>query len=133
MNRIVTAFAVLLIPLTGGGQQGKILTLSECYALAESASALAIEKSLHHDIWQIRDRNLSTGWLPSLDASGNFVYNSEVIDISNSLGALPIPGIADAIKPLPNEQYKLAVDISQVIYDGGSIKGPVKLRRPVFL
>lgn len=123
MNRIVTAFAVLLIPLTGGGQQGKILTLSECYALAESASALAIEKSLHHDIWQIRDRNLSTGWLPSLDASGNFVYNSEVIDISNSLGALPIPGIADAIKPLPNEQYKLAVDINQVLYDGGSIKG----------
>ena len=36
---------------------------------------------------------------------------------------MPVQGIADAIKPLPHEQYKLSVDINQVIYDGGAIKG----------
>jgi outer membrane protein TolC len=100
----------------------RVITLRECYEKAETASALAGEKDSYRLIRELKDKNLSRGWLPTLDASGNFVYNSEVIDISNSLGSLPVPGIADAIKPLPHEQYKLSVDINQVIYDGGAIK-----------
>jgi outer membrane protein TolC len=45
------------------------------------------------------------------------------------LGSLPIPGIADAIKPLPHEQYKLTLDINQVIYDGGAIKSARALEK----
>ena len=45
------------------------------------------------------------------------------------LGSLPIPGIAGAIKPLPHEQYKVTVDINQVIYDGGAIKGARELEK----
>jgi len=123
MNRITLAFIVLIIPWIAEGQNGLTLTLGDCYAKAETASALAGEKDSYRRIWELKDKNLSRAWLPSLDASGNFVYNSEVVDISNSLGSLPIPGIADAIKPLPHEQYKVNVDINQVIYDGGAIKG----------
>lgn len=123
MNRTALAFIVLIIPWIAEGQNGKTLTLGDCYAKAETASALAGEKDSYRRIWELKDKNLSRAWLPSLDASGNFIYNSEVIDISNSLGSLPIPGIADAIKPLPHEQYKINIDINQVIYDGGAIKG----------
>jgi outer membrane protein TolC len=49
--------------------------------------------------------------------------------MSGVLGSLPIPGIADAIKPLPHEQYKVTVDINQVIYDGGAIKGARALEK----
>jgi outer membrane protein TolC len=49
--------------------------------------------------------------------------------MSSVLGSLPIPGIADAIKPLPHEQYKITVDINQVIYDGGAIKGARALEK----
>ena len=45
------------------------------------------------------------------------------------LGNLPIPGIANAIKPLPHEQYKVTLDINQVIYDGGAIKGARALEK----
>jgi outer membrane protein TolC len=45
------------------------------------------------------------------------------------LGSLPVPGIADMIKPLPHEQYKITVDINQVIYDGGAIKGARALEK----
>ena len=38
------------------------------------------------------------------------------------LGSLPIPGIDDLIKPLPHDQYKVTLDINQLIYDGGAIK-----------
>ena len=100
----------------------KILTLKECYNLAESVSAIAGEKNTYSDIWQLKDKNLSKGWLPSLDANGSIIYNSSVVDLSDMLGSLPIPGIDDLIKPLPHDQYKVTLDINQLIYDGGAIK-----------
>jgi outer membrane protein TolC len=101
----------------------KILTLRECYNRALTANALASEKETYLNISKIKDNNLSKGWLPTLDANGSFIYNSSVVDMGSALGSLPIPGIANAIKPLPHEQYKITVDINQVIYDGGAIKG----------
>jgi outer membrane protein TolC len=101
----------------------KTITLKECYDLGLTANSLAGEKEAYSNISRIKDENLSKGWLPTLDANGSFVYNSSVVDIGSSLGALPIPGISNAIKPLPHEQYKITVDINQVIYDGGAIKG----------
>jgi len=123
MNRLTLVFIFLAISWIASGQNGTMLTLGECYRKAEAASALAGEKDSYRQIWEFRDRNISSGWLPTLDVSGSFVYNSEVIDIGNSLGSLPVPGIADAVKPMPHEQYRLNVDINQVIYDGGAIKG----------
>ncbi|MDP3001920.1 MAG: TolC family protein, partial [Bacteroidales bacterium] len=106
-----------------------ILTLKECYDRAMITNALAGEKEAYSKISQLKDNNLSKGWLPTLDANGSFVYNSSVIDMSSVLGSLPIPGIANAIKPLPHEQYKISFDINQVIYDGGAIKGARALEK----
>jgi len=114
-------------PVTSHAQ--KILTLKECYDRAMITNALAGEKEAYSKISQLKDNNLSKGWLPTLDANGSFVYNSSVIDMSSVLGSLPIPGIADAIKPLPHEQYKISFDINQVIYDGGAIKGARALEK----
>ena len=110
-------------------QAQKILTLKECYAQAMTTNALAGEKEAYSNISRIKDNNLLKGWLPTLDANGNIMYNSSVIDMSSALGSLPIPGIANAIKPLPHEQYKITLDINQVIYDGGAIKGARALEK----
>jgi outer membrane protein TolC len=107
----------------------KILTLRECYDKAYTTNALSGEKIGYTDISRLKDENLAKGWLPTLDANGSFIYNSSVIDMSSVLGNLPIPGIANAIKPLPHEQYKVTVDINQVIYDGGAIKGARALEK----
>jgi outer membrane protein TolC len=107
----------------------KILTLKECYDRALTSNALVGEKVAYSDISKLKDENLSKGWLPTLDANGSFIYNSSVVDMSSALGSLPIPGIASAIKPLPHEQYKITVDINQVIYDGGAIKGARALEK----
>jgi outer membrane protein TolC len=110
-------------------QAQKILTLKECYDQAYSTNTLSGEKNGYSHISKLKDENLTKGWLPTLDANGSFLYNSSVIDMSGVLGSLPIPGIAGAIKPLPHEQYKLTVDINQVIYDGGAIKGARELEK----
>lgn len=107
----------------------KILTLKECYDRAAIASAISGENTGLSDISKLKDVNLAKGWLPTIDANGSLIYNSSVVDMSSVLGSLPIPGIAGAIKPLPHEQYKVTVDINQVIYDGGAIKGARELEK----
>lgn len=124
--KFLTGF-MLLIPFTVFSQ--KIMTLRECYDMAMTATPIASEREAYSQISMVKDKNLSKSWLPTLDASGSFIYNSSVVDMTDILGALPIPGIAGMIKPLPHEQYKLTVDINQVIYDGGAIKGARALEK----
>jgi outer membrane protein TolC len=107
----------------------KILSLKECYDMAGKTNALAGEKEAYSSLSKIKDDNLLKGWLPELDANGSFIFNSSVIDMGGVLGSLPIPGIAGAIKPLPNEQYKVTLDINQVFYDGGVIKSARDLEK----
>jgi outer membrane protein TolC len=123
MKRILLLIIILILPWTLIIKAQKILTLKECYDHAMTTNALAGEKEAYLNISKLKDNNLSRGWLPTLDANGSILYNSSVIDMGGILGSLPFPGIADAIKPLPHEQYKITVDINQVFYDGGAIKG----------
>jgi outer membrane protein TolC len=129
MKRKVLIIIILIIPWAITTSAQKILTLKECYDKAASANALAGEKTGYSDISRLKDENLVREWLPTLDANGSLIYNSSVLDMSSVLGSLPIPGIAGAIKPLPNEQYKITVDVNQVIYDGGAIKGSRALEK----
>ena len=129
MKRKVLILIILTITRASIIQAQKILTLKECYELAMTSNAIAGEKTAYSEISKLKDNNLAKGWLPTLDANGSLIYNSSVVDISTALGSLPIPGIASAIKPLPHEQYKISVDINQVIYDGGAIKGARALEK----
>jgi len=127
MKRKLLIGFMVLVPFTVFSQ--KIMTLRECYDKAMLATPIAREREAYSQISAVRDKNLSKSWLPTLDAGGSFLYNSSVIDMTDILGSLPIPGIAGAIKPLPHEQYKINVDINQVIYDGGAIKGARALEK----
>jgi outer membrane protein TolC len=123
MKKIVLILFILIIPWPSVVQGQKVLTLKECYDRAMISNAIAGEKDAYSSISKIKDNNLSKVWLPTLDANGSFLYNSSVVDMSSALGSLPIQGIANALKPLPHEQYKITLDINQVFYDGGAIKG----------
>jgi len=129
MKRKILILFILITHCSLALHAQKILTLKECYDHAMSTNVLAGERDAYSNISKIKDENLSKEWLPTLDANGSFVYNSSVIDMGGILGSLPIPGIADAIKPLPHEQYKITVDINQPIFDGGAIKGAIALEK----
>ena len=121
MKRKVLIFIILIIPLSQLMSAQKILTLKECYEKAAITNALAGEKEAYSNISELKDENLSKEWLPKLDANASIGYNSEVVDFQNTFSA--IPGLSSVIKPMPHEQYKITLDINQVIYDGGAIKG----------
>jgi outer membrane protein TolC len=129
MKRKILILIIALAISDGLLNAQKIMTLQECYQRAMTSNAISGEKETYSSIWQLKNKNLSKGWLPTLDAGGSFIYNSSVIDIGSALASIPVPGIADAIKPLPHEQYKITLDINQVIYDGGAIKNAKLLEK----
>jgi len=122
MKKKIQILLLFIIPWISYVNAQKVLTLKECYDKAYAAAPVAGEKETYYNIWQLKDKNLSRGWYPTLDANGSFVYNSSVVDMTEVLGSLPFPGIEDLIKPLPHEQYRVTVDINQMIYDGGAVK-----------
>jgi outer membrane protein TolC len=129
MKKRVLILFILIIPFVSGLKGQKVLTLKECYEMAMATAPIAAEREAYSQISAVKDKNLSKGWLPTLDASGSFIYNSSVVDMTDVLGSIPIPGIADLIKPLPHEQYKITVDINQVIYDGGAVRNAKALEK----
>ena len=107
----------------------KVFTLKECYDKAMISNPIAGEKEAYSSVWDLKDKNLSKSWFPTLDANGSVVYNSVVVDLGYMFESLPIPGIADAAPLMPHDQYKLTLDINQVIYDGGAIKNAKNIEK----
>jgi len=129
MKREILIIAIIVIFSGFTISAQKILTLNECYDYAMANNALAGEKEAYSNISKIRDENLSKGWLPSIDAGANITYHSDVVDMSNIFSAFPQPGVAEIISPMPKDQYKITLDINQVIYDGGAIKSARALEK----
>jgi outer membrane protein TolC len=121
MKTIVILLLILVNPWPSMLQAQKLITLKECYELTAAANALAHEKEAYSNIWKLRDENLTKAWLPTLDANASLSYNSDVVDFQSTFSS--IPGMGALLKPMPHDQYKVTLDINQVIYDGGAIKG----------
>lgn len=120
MKRIILILFIIICSGVLQLKAQKILTLKECYDMAMLSNAIAGEKEAYANISKIRDENLAKAWLPSLDANASFAYNSDVVDFAAA--ASGIPGMSSIFKPMPRDQYKLTLDINQVIYDGGAIR-----------
>jgi outer membrane protein TolC len=127
MKKIILFLFILAVPWPTAVRGQKKVTLKDCYEKACTAAPVARESNIYQEIWELKDKNLTRNWLPTLDANGNFIYNSSVVDMTDVLGSLPVPGIADLIHPLPHEQYKVTLEINQMIYDGGAIKSAKEL------
>ncbi len=123
-----TSLLLFLLPIvTPVRIEAQKITLKVCYESALSANSISGEKDAYAEISGLKQKNIAAGWLPTIDLNANALYNSEVVDLGSSLSSLPFPGIADAISAMPHDQYKVTLDINQVIYDGGSVKNAKQL------
>ena len=112
------AIAVLIILATATvARSQERITLWQCYDSAAAASPLAAERDIYAGMTMLRDRNLEASWYPTLDLGGTFNYQSDVVDMSELLGSVPLP--PGSLPSIPHEQYRATVDLSQVIWDGG--------------
>jgi outer membrane protein TolC len=95
--------------------QNNPLTLEQCYDLARKNFPLIVQKELVAQSAAFTIANAHAGNMPQVSINGQATYQSAVTRV-------PIDNPAFPITPLSKDQYKVYLDASQNIYDGGAIK-----------
>lgn len=114
MKRMLILTAGLLLSLTAHAQ----LTLEECMSKAKTHYPEVAQYDLIDASEQYNLEAASRGWIPQITLSGQATWQNVVARFPDQLKGMleaqgmDIPGIAQ-------DQYKVAVDVSQTIWDGG--------------
>lgn len=95
-------------------------TLEECQRAAEQNYPLIRQYNLIEKTTELTVSNVLKGWLPQISASAQATYQSNVAGFPDQLlGMYQQMGID--MKGLKKDQYRVGIDISQTIIDGGTI------------
>ena len=95
-------------------------TLEECHRAAEQNYPLIRQYDLIEKTTKLTVSNIQKGWLPQISASAQATYQSDVASFPDQLlGMYQQLGID--MKGLKKDQYRVGIDISQTIIDGGAI------------
>lgn len=105
----------LLIPQWIVAQDAGRLNLQQAYTEAQQNYPAIRQKGLVKQTAELNIENLSKGYLPQLQVNGQASYQSDVTKVN-----IPLPGIA--LPSISKDQYKITADLSQTIYDGGTIR-----------
>lgn len=110
MNKVFFLL-ILFIPFIAFSQ----ITLEECYTLAKNNYPQIKQSDLIDKMADYNITNANMGYLPKVLFSARASYQSDVTKIPFDVPFYDIP-------VLSKDQYKLTVDISQTIWDGGKIE-----------
>ncbi len=102
-------------------------TLVECRALAQENYPLVKRYDLIRQTESLTLDNASKAWLPQVTATGQMSYQSAVSSMGDLLSTI-MPDMT-SIKGLSKFQYRVGLDVDQLLYDGGSVKANDNLTR----
>jgi outer membrane protein TolC len=119
-NKYVFKFYLLLTGIlcwvAARGQVNDTLSLEKCFTGAIDNYPQIKDKVTLREMSELRLTNIGTSYLPQLALNGQATYQSSAIDIN-----LPLPGNPISIHQA-KDQYKVTLDASQLIYDGGTTR-----------
>ena len=121
MKRLL--FGLLSLPLLLQAQ-----TLEECQKAAEENYPLIRQYGLIEKTTELTVANIQKGWLPQVSASAQATYQSDVTSWPDEMKGL-MSSMGVNMKGLKKDQYRVGIDISQTIYDGGSISSQKAIAR----
>ncbi len=110
---LIFALAAACIPALGQ-------TLEECQRAAEQNYPLIRQYGLIEKTTQLTLANIQKGWLPQVSATAQATYQSDVTAWPDGMKSM-MQGMGISMKGLKKDQYRVGVDISQTVYDGGAI------------
>ena len=102
------------------------LTLEQCLEKAASHYPAVAQYNLIDQSEKFNVSNAARGWIPQIALSGQATWQNEVVAFPEvfsqmmSAQGLVMPG-------LEKDQYKVALDVSQVIWDGGASRAGRKV------
>ncbi len=119
--------AGLLVNFAGLGQVPDSLTLEQCHEMAINNFPLYAQYSLLDSKEEVQLKSLNTNYLPQLKVNGQASYQSDVTKVDVVIPDIVLPPPIDkTITPaqpetpdLSKDQYKISLDLQQMIYDGG--------------
>lgn len=95
-------------------------TLEQCLRLAEENYPLTKKYELIERTSELTVANIGKGWLPQITASAQVTLQNRVVALPEALTSMmETQGVA--VKGLRKDQYRLGIDITQTVYDGGAI------------
>ena len=95
-------------------------TLEECQQAAEKNYPVIKQYGLIAQTTGLTVKNIQKGWLPQITASAQATYQSDVVSWPENIQRM-YQHMGLNMKGLSKDQYKIGVDLQQVIYDGGAI------------
>ena len=118
--------ACIVLPVTSSGQN-----LEECRRLARENYPLTRQLGIIEEVAQYNVSNAARGWIPQVSFSAQATLQSAATSYPEALKRILSAGGTAAgqqgaqtpeIAGLRKDQYKIAVDISQNIWDGGKTR-----------
>lgn len=107
---------LLMLPLTMQAQ-----TLQECQEAAEHNYPLIRQYDLIGKTTQLTVENIGKGWLPQVSASAQATLQSDVASWPKQMQSV-YQQMGLNMKGLKKDQYRIGIDVNQVVYDGGVIR-----------
>lgn len=115
--RAILGLAVMLLSVSADAQ----LTLDECQQMASDNYPLLQKYDLVKQTTEYTIKNIQRGYWPQLSLGGQVSYQSEVTDLPDVLSHM-LSESSPNYKGMAKDQYQIALDLNQVIWDGGHIK-----------
>ena len=103
-------------------------TLEECQQAAERNYPLIRQYGLIEKTTELTVANIQKGWLPQVSASAQATYQSDVVAFPEQMQAI-YQQMGLNMKGLTKDQYRVGIDVSQTIYDGGAISSQKAVAR----
>ena len=114
----VSLIILLLISSLSSAQE--ILTLEECYELAEENYPLAGQLPILEEKTAREMEVIKKDYLPKIDLNAKASYQSDVIEIP-----MQTP---QGIEAIDKDQYRATVDVEQLIFNGGKLQARKQLK-----
>ncbi|ATV27863.1 transporter [Prevotella intermedia] len=103
-------------------------TLEECQQAAEKNYPIIKQYGLIAQTTGLTVKNIQKGWLPQITASAQATYQSDVVSWPENIQRM-YQHMGLNMKGLSKDQYKIGVDLQQIIYDGGAIGSQCSIAR----
>lgn len=120
---VAVGMVLLSLPV---GAQG--LSLEECQRLAWTNYPLLKKYNLIEQTTSYSIKNINRGYLPQLSFNGQASYQSDAANLPDVLSDMLESNGYD-YKGLGKDQYKLALDLNQAIWDGGNMEAQKKVTK----
>lgn len=103
-------------------------TLEECQKAAEKNYPLIKQYGLIAQTTELTVSNIQKEWLPKIAVSAQATYQSNVVAWPERIQSI-YQQMGLAMKGLRKDQYKMAIDLQQTLYDGGTIASKQAIAR----